>query len=709
MARFVGIDLGAWSVKVAHLVPVSGGGFEVEDFSEQELGPAVNAVGEVVPLEERHEAALSALKERGALVGDIFVTGLPGDMASVRTLTFPFSDPKKIAQVLPSELEAEIPFDIEDVVTSWTILEKTPTLTTVLVAFARVEAVEAHLTLLAKVGIDPRHVKFDALALDDLHEMVFRNEEDDAADIATTTPGGTVIETGDGAPEPGVAIVDIGHRRTSVCVLTKTGIVSAQTLLHGGADATRALAREIGLSIDEAERGKRKEAFIEVTGAAAQFPEQRQISDILKGAYGPIVRRLRQIFQAAMSTSRVRVTRVIITGGGSRVLNLDRFLSESLNVRTQRGDALAEHLRPTLPVDADKPEAAGAISYALAGMRAEQSRAPLDFRSGIFAWRGDFDFIRDRAVAIASWAGVLLFLALSGSVATSWTLGAEDDRLLARQAKACETITGQKIDSATRCLAIIDERIGAEAPAGIPERSAVDTYLEVSRRFPTQETMPRKVTDLDINDERVRIKGHVADFDGIDKIVTGLADGKCFDNVEKGKARNVKEGVEFSISLQLDCEKAPGKPLPEGSKPKKVTPTETANLKAVDDTDKKVKPGAKTATKKPMTAADRAKRNAGSADKIKEAQERARERAAKARERARERLEQRKVEPTAADEKRQERLEKLKRIREQRNRMRTLRSDDVDAMERSKRVRTPGIDRLRVPSVNVDEDDAEEE
>ena len=106
MARFVGIDLGAWSVKVAHIVPLSSSGFEVVSFTEQPLGPAVNVVGEVIPLEERHEAALLALKEQGALVGDIFVTGLPGDMASVRTLAFPFSDPRKIAQVLPSELEA---------------------------------------------------------------------------------------------------------------------------------------------------------------------------------------------------------------------------------------------------------------------------------------------------------------------------------------------------------------------------------------------------------------------------------------------------------------------------------------------------------------------------------------------------------------------------------------------------------------------------
>ena len=233
----------------------------------------------------------------------------------------------------------------------------------------------------------------------------------------------------------------------------------------------------------------------------------------------------------------------------------------------------------------------------------------------------------------------------------------------------------------------------------MPERSAVDTYLEVSRRFPTQETMPLKVVDLDINEERVRMKGNVGDFDGIDKIVAGLSDGVCFSNVEKGKARNINEGVEFSISFDLYCEKAPGKPLPEGSKPAKRTVS--AALKTANDGKALKKP---TSTPIKGVVDPSSARNLPAADKIKEAQERARQRAEEARERAKERLEQQAVDPSPADLKRQERLEKLKRIREQRNRMRTIRSDDIDGMAKS-RITAPGIYRLRAPVVTESADD----
>jgi general secretion pathway protein L len=570
MARIVGLDLGSYSIKVVQ-VEARGrsGDFEVVGYDELDVPPIPE--GEASTLADRHKEALGLLKERGALRGDIFVTGLPGDKAAVRTLTFPFSDPRKIQQTLPFELEAEIPFDIEDLVISWSVLRTIKAddgdeRTEVLVAYAKREAMVEHLEMLAGFGIDPRHVEFDALALDDLFDGVFRGFEMGEEGPART-PGGTFIEVGPDAPEPATAMVDIGHRRTSVCILEGERVVSAHTILHGGGDATRQLARDLSLTFDEAERGKKKEAFIEVLGARAQFPEQTRVSDVLKQSYGPIARRLRQIFQAALSSSRVRVVKVILTGGGSRVLNLDRHLSEALNLKVERAPEIAQLLGAALPLpegadvpvgQAEAPQAGLALAYALSGLRGEKSRARIDFRAGDFAWKGELDFLRERAVPLGVWAVVLVVaLSLSGA-ARAWVLGSEEDELRERQAQACETITGQKIDSASRCLAIIQERIGGQAGVTIPEYSAVDHYLELSTRLPPTGTLSRKVTELDINAERLRVQATVPDFDAVDKVVEGLTGGRCFESVEKGKARNVKDGVEFNVLVRLDCEKAPG-------------------------------------------------------------------------------------------------------------------------------------------------------
>lgn len=653
--RIVGLDLGSYSIKVVHVMAKGRtGDFEVAQYDEVLVPPPFDVGdGHMATLRERQSLALKELEAKGALKGDLFVTGLPGDAAAVRTLRFPFSDARKIQQTLPFELEAEIPFDLDDVVISWSVLRQLKTddgvsETEVLAAYARRESVAEHLELLAEVGVDPRHVEFDALALDDLFDGVWKHEGPDHMSPVAQTPGGTVIETGPDAPAPAIAMVDIGHRRTSVCILEGGRVVSAQTILHGGGDATVKLARELGLSHDDAERGKRKEAFIEVTGAVAQFPEQARVSDILKNAYGPIARRLRQVFQAAVSSPRVRVTKVIVTGGGSRVLNLDRYLAEALNVRVVRAPEITQLLGAALPLDSggevslsrpEAPQAGLALGYALSGLRGDKTRARIDFRTGEFAWRGELDFLRERAVPLGAWAAVLLLaLSFSGAV-KGFVLSSEEEEIQEKQLAACKAITGQDIDSSSRCLAIIQERISGQAGFSLPEMSAVDHYLTVAKRLPPPGTMQRKVTELDANPERVRVQAVVPDFDAVDKVVSGLQGGRCFDAIEKGKARNVNSGVEFNVLIRLDCAKAQG----DGKDDEAEAPDERAPARATSSSRTRA-PRTRDRTP-PRATAERAKEREPAIAKEEDD--------AKAEDK-----------PSAASEAREERLRKMKERRE---------------------------------------------
>lgn len=572
MPRIVGIDLGSSTVKVVRLETRARGGFEVIGFHEAEVPtPAEGQAGGDTAI-ERVSTALGELKARGHLDGDVFVTGLVGDAAAVRTLKFPFADAKKIADALPFALESEIAMDLEDIVRSWMVLGPSARAkkehgheTEVLVAWAKKEAVQQTLDLLAVHDIDPRHVHFDALALADLYESFLAAAEPPEGPTELRTPGGTVIEVGPDAAEPAVAVVDIGDRRTSVCVLTAVGagparVVGAHTLLHGGADATRALSRAIGLPLAEAERGKKKEAFIEVAGAKAQFPEQQQISNVLKGAYAPVIRRLRQIFQASMSNARVRVVKVYLLGGGSRVLNLDRHLSEELNVKVVRGAAVTQALHGALPLEAsdDAPEAAVALAYAAAGVPSLRTRSRVDFRTGEFAWKGDFDFLRERAPALIGWAAVLFLLLGGSSVAQVVVASSNESALVAKELKICEEITGQKVESFVRCKAMIDEKIGGDASFSVPERSAADAYLEVARRLPPTTEVKRKITELDITAERIKLRGLTSSYDAIDTMVGRLQGGRCFSLVEKGKAQSKGSDTDFQITITLDCGAALG-------------------------------------------------------------------------------------------------------------------------------------------------------
>ncbi len=138
-------------------------------------------------------------------------------------------------------------------------------------------------------------------------------------------------------------------------------------------------------------------------------------------------------------------------------------------------------------------------------------------------------------------------------------LSREESALLEKQLALCEQVTGEKSDSTSRCLALIHERIGGTAGFQVPEHAAVDVFLEISRRLPYEAELKRKITELDITSERVRLKGTTTSYDAIDTMVERLQGGKCFQLVEKGKARNINESsIEMNVTINLDCATVPG-------------------------------------------------------------------------------------------------------------------------------------------------------
>jgi hypothetical protein len=153
----------------------------------------------------------------------------------------------------------------------------------------------------------------------------------------------------------------------------------------------------------------------------------------------------------------------------------------------------------------------------------------------------------------------------------------ESDALLAHQLALCEQITGDKTESTSRCTALIRERINGTAGFQVPEVSAVDVFMEISRRLPYETEIKRKITELDITSERVRLKGTTTTYEAIDTMVARLQGGRCFQLVEKGKARNINaDTVELNVTINLDCAQAPG----DGKLPEPPPAPTASSLKA---------------------------------------------------------------------------------------------------------------------------------
>jgi general secretion pathway protein L len=199
-----------------------------------------------------------------------------------------------------------------------------------------------------------------------------------------------------------------------------------------------------------------------------------------------------------------------------------------------------------------KAEAALATSYALSGLASDKKQNHFDLRKGEFSFRGELTFMRSQARVLFLWCTILLLLLFCYGFLKNSLVAKEASNLKADEMAACESVLGEKISSGPRCLSQIKEQILGQGNLGIPERSAADIYLDISRVISSQ--IQLKVTELDIADQKLRINGETSGFEAVDLIYAALVKVPCVINVEKGRARQVAEAVHFQVTADLKCE-----------------------------------------------------------------------------------------------------------------------------------------------------------
>jgi hypothetical protein len=96
---------------------------------------------------------------------DIVISGLPGEFVAKRLLTLPFTDRRRLQQVVPFALEEHLPFAVDDAAVAFARVGREGSNTLVIAAFARKDDLRNHLELLARGGLEPKTVTLGSLAL----------------------------------------------------------------------------------------------------------------------------------------------------------------------------------------------------------------------------------------------------------------------------------------------------------------------------------------------------------------------------------------------------------------------------------------------------------------------------------------------------------------------------------------------------------------
>lgn len=515
--KILGIDLGSWSVKVAEM----SAGFRQSHLTALHERQLLDANEGETPLQTAART-FAALVHDERLEAEMFATSLGGE-ATLRLLSMPFSDPKKIEQVLGYELESQILGELEglvyDAVISTTRVGEGGISTTNVIAVAAPrEMVRARIEALAPLGAEPRVVGAAALSYAALGAHAFASSGETQA------------------------VIDFGHRHTNVCIVRDTTVLFARAIPRGGEDVTLALVDHFKMAPRDAEKAKHEQAFIGEPGMAMPSQAHQRVDAVVREALRPLMRELRQTLAAFRAAGESGPERVLCTGGAARLRGFLPHVEAELNVPTSRlaliaddpllSPAMVEEVRSGVPATGEALPAQ-ALGLALA---AAAPVPQVNLRRGELAYRTDYSYLKGKSGYLAAAVLAILAFAAINAAASLRAVRKEGDALQERLRKQTIELFGEpRLDG----KAVSEELRGG--PKGglppVPVTTAFDVLNEISAHVPPPDKGKLDITELDIKPRKTYLKGLADTAAMVDELEAELKKIDCFEDINKDKVQ----------------------------------------------------------------------------------------------------------------------------------------------------------------------------
>jgi general secretion pathway protein L len=524
----VGLDVGSTGIKAVHLRRglmgiewVKAVSLDWPDLHDPFGLGSVDNTFRMEPSDSVVEVMKTLLSDASAVHAQLIVS-VPAHLCSLRTLTLPFSDERRLNQVVAYEVEAQLPFPVEEVIVDYQILHTENGSSRILVAALPRETLRRYLQLLSRVGIDPSMVDMDAMALSTLAHYGLKYE---------------------GAEQ--IAVIDVGASKTTVVVVSQGKVGYARTFLQGSRHWTDGLARASSLSFDEADQRKKE------IGLSNGTPQA------LTAAVQSWAEELARTLHVAQVDTQQNINGIVLCGGGARLKGLEDLVTHALGVEVKKLE---------LPLLREKgvtwenswSQAVG-LALKAGGIR---HASHINFRKGEFAFRAEIDRFRRKTRHV--WIGMLVLLFLIGGdltlkyriqAARYDELKVELRQMYNEMFPNVQTI----VDEVHQAQTSIKELKKKAALFGQGELSALGIIGELTDRIPKDVEI--KVRELVIETERVRMEADTESFDAVDRIKAAVDQSAFFGEVEVSDAKIItdrsasKGKVRFHLNLHLTARK----------------------------------------------------------------------------------------------------------------------------------------------------------
>jgi general secretion pathway protein L len=548
--RVFAVDLGAWSVKLAIASPGIRGATLLA--VHERLVPPGDE-----PADARARAVLAGMIQSLRLDHESGYLGVYGDQVFTPVLEFGFKHLRRaeLDKAVGGELEGVVPVDLEDMVYTFEPLPAPPAALAGPGEAAR-----------GRVAPPPEGMRVLTYAMhrERAEELIDLGKSCGFDPRGVLACGGAAIRLVERTPslararaEGAVAVVDVGHERTDVCVVASGKAVFSRSIARAGKQVTEAVMRQWKLPWEDAERAKHSDGFVASQAEPATSEQWLKIHQVLVTELQPFARDIRQTLAACRAKTGFAPVAVLLVGGGSRLRGLASYLAEQIGVPTWRlssdditalaGLRLAQGAQ-TLPIDSAAMTIG--MAYDAAG-----GRPSFDLRSGALAVKMDLSFLRAKAVPLGAAVLAIAAFAAGSAYADLYRLRKAEKTLTERLATEREEIPMFKGKDLTAEDILAVQAPSATGPKAspLPKATAYDLLVDISNKVPPKDKVTIDVDRLDIDDQKVDLSGTVKSAEEIDLLVNALKEIKCFKEITRGPTESEGELKKFKLTITAQC------------------------------------------------------------------------------------------------------------------------------------------------------------
>ena len=300
----LGVDLGTAGIKIAELSR-SGDNFNLKNYglldfaAKEDSSPKLGDELVINGLKELINKMKPAAKSAVASVSSF--------LTFVTVIELPYLSEKDLGKAIPFEARKYLPIPLSEVVLDWSIINvkesgQNPTVEVFLAVVPKAEA-ERYKNIFLSAGLELKALELENIAL--IRALI-------------------------GDDQSPLVIVNLGGRSTTILAVDKGFERVSRNYELGGFEITKALARALGVSFERAEQLKRTEGL----KAGSSF------SETIIPLIDLIIFEVRKTVANYEENKKVKIAKVILTGGQANMPGLKDYFAQKLGKETAISDPL---------------------------------------------------------------------------------------------------------------------------------------------------------------------------------------------------------------------------------------------------------------------------------------------------------------------------------------------------------------------------------